>query len=117
MGVSDRPYPILLRISIDYLVTCTYNICISFEYDPRKARSNWEKHGVSFADAESVFFDPLGIHDIDPDLTSEDRFIAMGMSNSGLLLVVVYTMRDEVVRLISARRATHREAQSYEEGI
>ncbi len=90
---------------------------MSFEYDPKKAQSNWKKHGVLFADAESVFFDPLGIHDIDPDSSNEDRFIAVGISNSGLLLVVVYTMRGEEVRLISARRATRREAQSYEEGI
>lgn len=54
------------------------------------------------------------IHDIDPDSLAEERFIALGMSNSGVLLVVVYTMRGEIFRLISARRATRREAKVYE---
>ena len=88
---------------------------MTFEYDPRKAQANWQKHGISFAEAEFVFFDPLAIHDIDPDATSEDRFIAVGMGNSGRLLVVVYTMRGDAVRLISARRATGKETKAYEE--
>ena len=87
---------------------------MTFEYDPRKAQTNWHKHKVSFAEAEFVFYDPLAIHDIDPDVTDEDRFIAVGMGNSGQILVVVYTMRGEVVRLISARRATSREVKVYE---
>ena len=84
------------------------------EYDPQKAQTNWRKHNVSFAEAEFVFYDPLAIHDIDPDATDEERFIAVGMGNSGLLLVVVYTMRGDAVRLISARRATRQEAKAYE---
>jgi len=90
---------------------------MTFEYDPHKAQTNWQKHGVSFAEAELVFFDPLAIHDIDPDSIAEERFIAVGIGNSGFLLVVVYTMRDDVVRLISARRATRQEIKAYEEGI
>ena len=88
---------------------------MTFEYDPQKAQTNWRKHNVSFAEAEFVFYDPLAIHDIDPDVTDEERFIAVGMGNSGLLLVVVYTMRGDAVRLISARRATRQEAKAYEE--
>lgn len=87
---------------------------MNFEYDPAKAQANWRKHGVSFAEAELVFFDSLAIHDIDPDARGEERFIAVGVGNSGLLLVVVYTMRGNAVRLISARHATRREAQDYE---
>ncbi len=87
---------------------------MTFEYDPQKAQINWRKHNVSFAEAEFVFYDPLAIHDIDPDATDEERFIAVGMGNSGLLLVVVYTMRGDAVRLISARRATRQEAKAYE---
>jgi uncharacterized protein len=86
-----------------------------FEYDPQKAQSNRQKHGVSFAEAELVFFDPLAIHDVDPDSKSEERFIAIGMANSGRLLVVVYTMRSDSIRLISARRATRQETKAYEE--
>ena len=88
---------------------------MTFEYDPRKAQINWQKHGVSFAEAELVFFDPLAIHDVDPDSVSEERFIAVGIGSSGLLLVVVYTMRGDAVRLISARYATRQEAKAYEE--
>lgn len=87
---------------------------MTFEYDPQKAQTNWRKHNVSFAEAEFVFYDPLAIHDIDPDATNEERFIALGIGNSGLLLVVVYTMRGDSVRLISARRATRQEAKAYE---
>ncbi len=87
---------------------------MTFEYDPQKAQTNWQKHNVSFAEAEFVFYDPLAIHDIDPDATDEERFIAVGMGNSGLLLVVVYTMRGEAVRLISARHATRQETKAYE---
>lgn len=87
---------------------------MSVEYDPKKAQINWQKHGVSLAEAEFVLFDPLAIHDFDPDTSEEDRFIALGMSNSGLLLVVVYTIRGDAFRLISARRATRQEAKAYE---
>jgi len=46
---------------------------MTFEYDPKKAKVNWRKHGISFADAEFVFFDPLAIHDVDPDSLEEGR--------------------------------------------
>jgi len=87
---------------------------MDIEYDPKKAQINWQKHGVSFAEAEFVFYDPLAIHDIDPEASEEERFIALGMSNSGLLLVTVYTIRGDAFRLISARRATAQEAKAYE---
>lgn len=90
---------------------------MTFEYDPKKAKTNWQKHGVSFAEAEMVFFDPQAIHVIDPDSITEERFIAVELGNSGLLLVVIYTMRGEVIRLISARRATKQEKKAYEKGI
>jgi uncharacterized DUF497 family protein len=90
---------------------------MSFEYDPQKAKSNQYKHGVSFAEAEMIFFDPFAIHNIDPDVIAEERFIAIGMGNMGSLLVVVYTLRGETIRLISARRATKQETNIYETGI
>ena len=89
-----------------------------FEFDPDKATVNVRKHGVSFADAEGVFLDSLAIHrdDADGDY-DEERYVALGMNNIGQLLVVVYTLRDDNVRLISARRATRRERKQYESGI
>ena len=85
-----------------------------FQYDPAKAASNLKKHGVSFADAEGVFFDPLAIHQLDPDSEDEERFVAVGMGSAGIILVVIYTLRNEEIRLISARRATRHEVKSYE---
>ncbi|MFB6277826.1 MAG: BrnT family toxin, partial [Halothece sp.] len=53
------------------------------EYDPKKAQINWQKHGVSFAEAEFVFYDPLAIHDIDPDASEEERFMCDTRSHLG----------------------------------
>lgn len=85
-----------------------------FQFDPTKAANNLKKHGVSFAEVEGVFYDPLAIHQLDPDSEDEDRFVAVGMGSAGIILVVVYTLRGEEVRLISARRATRHEVKSYE---
>ena len=85
-----------------------------FQYDPRKAAANLEKHGVSFADAEGVFQDPLAVTVEDPDAEGEQRFVAVGLGSAGELLVVVYTERKDGCRLISARRATRKEWKEYE---
>lgn len=86
---------------------------MDFTFDPRKAEINFSKHNVSFAEAESVFYDPRGIHIDDPH-PNEDRFVAIGLGGQGRLLVVVYTYRKLSIRLISARRATKREIIEYE---
>ena len=85
-----------------------------FQFDPAKAAGNLKKHGVSFADAEGVFYDSLATHQLDPDSDDEERFVAVGMGSTGTVLVVVYTLRGEEIRLISARRATRHEVKSYE---
>ena len=85
-----------------------------FQFDPKKAATNLRRHGVSFADAEGVFLDPLAIHQPDPDAEGEERFIAVGLGSAGNVLVVVYTLRGEEIRLISARRAARREVKDYE---
>lgn len=86
-----------------------------FEFDPSKAAENQRKHGVSFADAEGVFADPLAVHCADPDSEGEERLIAVGLGSAGQVLVVVYAMREQNIRLISVRRATKREVKSYED--
>ena len=91
-----------------------YNDVMRFQFDPIKADGNLKKHGVSFADAEGVFTDPLALHRLDPDAQTEERFIAVGMGSAGAIMVVVYTLRDDDIRLISARRATRREVSDYE---
>jgi len=83
-------------------------------YDPAKAAANVRKHGVSFADAEGVLTDPLAITIEDPDAEGERRYVAIGLGNSGELLVVVYAEHGEECRLISARRATRKERRTYE---
>ena len=89
---------------------------IRFEWDPRKARSNKKKHGVSFEEAKSVFFDEQGLLLEDPQpLHEEERFVLLGLSVSLRLLVVVHALREEdVIRIISARRATRLETREYE---
>ena len=84
-----------------------------FEFDPTKAASNVKKHGVSFADAEALFEDPLAVHASDPDSEEEERFVAIGLGGVGEVLVVVYVLRGSDIRLISARRATKREVKAY----
>jgi uncharacterized DUF497 family protein len=87
---------------------------VRFQFDPAKAGGNVKKHGVSFADAEGVFYDPSAIHRLDPDSQDEERFVAVGMSSAAQILVVVYTLRGAEIRLISARRATRKEVKEYE---
>ena len=89
---------------------------LPFEWDPRKELSNRLKHRVAFAEASTVFGDPLSITIPDPDHgAEEDRFVIIGMSSKRRLLVVVHTMRGERTRLISARAATKHESRKYEE--
>ena len=85
-----------------------------FRYDPGKAAANVKKHGVSLADAEGVFADPLAMTIEDPDARGESRYIAIGLGNLGELLVVVYTDQAGEYRLISARCATRKERKAYE---
>jgi uncharacterized DUF497 family protein len=83
---------------------------MEFEWDPEKATANLEKHGVDFSEAMTVFGDPLEITIPDPDHSEgEVRFISMGISTSGRLLVLTYTEREGRTRIINARRATPQE--------
>ena len=86
---------------------------MDIEFDPRKAESNLKKHGVSFSEAASCLFDPLALVYEDSTALSENRWILLGMGNKARLLVVVYTLRGDSIRLISARKATTKEANTY----
>lgn len=93
-------------------------LLVRFEWDPRKAAHNSAKHGVSFEEAKTVFDDDLFLVFSDPDHSLEEqRFLIVGRSRQARLLVVVYTERAEVVRLISAREATRRERRTYEQDL
>lgn len=87
------------------------------EWDPEKARSNLEKHWVDFHEAGTVFDDPLSTTVPDPaHSVDEQRYITIGLSLSGRILVVAHTDRGEAVRLITARPATPSERRFYEQG-
>jgi uncharacterized DUF497 family protein len=89
---------------------------VNFEWDPSKARQNRRKHRVSFQEATTVFGDPLAVTYPDPDHSlSEQRFITVGMSSGGKILMVAHADRNESIRIISVRRTTQREREHYEE--
>ena len=88
----------------------------AFEWDQKKDAANLRKHGVGFAEACTVFGDILSVTIPDPDhAAEEERFVIVGKSIAQRLLVVVHTMREERIRLISARIATRYERRVYEE--
>lgn len=90
---------------------------MDFAWSRTKAAANERKHGVSFREAITVFGDPISLTAFDPDHSDdEERFITLGTSAVGRLLVVVHADRDDFVRIISARKATRRERKDYEDG-
>ena len=92
---------------------------IKFDWDAAKAASNIKKHGVSFDEAKSVFFDGNAKVIHDPEHSSdEERFIILGLSVGARMLVVIHCCRknDRVIRIISARKATQKESMQYHGG-
>jgi uncharacterized protein len=87
------------------------------EWDPNKADINLQKHCVHFSDAEAVLFDPNALSFKDTTAQGKQWFIAIGMDQIWRLLVVIYTERGDLTRLISARPATRSERNNYESGI
>ncbi|NMG23108.1 BrnT family toxin [Brasilonema bromeliae] len=89
-----------------------------FEWDENKAESNFLKHGIQFEEALTVFADPYLLFTEDSSHSQgEEREWAIGEAEDGSIVVVVFTMRGERIRIISARKATKRECQQYESGI
>ncbi len=91
-------------------------MAITFDWDPNKNRSNQKDHGVSFEEAETVFYDDNARLIADPEHSQEeDRFILLGLSRRLRILLVVHCYRrdDEVVRIISARKASRGEQKNY----
>ncbi len=88
---------------------------MEFEWDVGKASSNLAKHGISFAEATTVFGDPLELTIPDPlHSDAEPRFVSVGLSEAGRFVVVTYAERGQRIRIISARQATPRERRQYE---
>ena len=89
---------------------------ITFEWDEEKAKRNFKKHGVNFEEAKMVFNDPVSITIPDPlHSDNEQRFIDIGNTPKGRVLVVAYTERGSNIRIISCRKAVKREKREYEE--
>lgn len=89
---------------------------IKFDWDPVKAESNKKKHGVSFEEAQSVFYDEFAVQFFDEENSeSEDRFLMLGVSDAAHLLIVCHCERDQgnIIRIISARKATKNERKYY----
>lgn len=89
---------------------------LRFEWDPRKANANLKKHGISFEEAKSVFYDERARLIDDPDHSdAEDRFVLLGLSHSLRIVVVCHCYRGDgdMIRIISARKATARESKAY----
>ena len=90
---------------------------MEFEWDEEKAAANLAKHEVSFDEAQTVFDDPLYVDFYDPEHSYEEhRYIILGESRQGRLLLVSYTESGGVIRLINSREATPAERRDYEEG-
>jgi len=90
---------------------------MDFDWDDDKAESNEQKHGIPFSEVMTVFADPLAVTGYDPrHADDEGRFLTMGTSVVGRLLVVSHTDRADSIRIISAREATRRERRDYEDG-
>lgn len=87
-----------------------------FEWDKPKAKQNQLKHGISFADTFAVFDDPNSVT-IEDANSDEQRYVTIGMDAFGRVLVVVYTWRDDNIRIISARKAVRSEVKQYESEI
>jgi uncharacterized DUF497 family protein len=93
---------------------------IKFEWDAAKAASNLRKHGVSFEEAKTVFYDEFAIQFFDDENSDvEDRFLMLGMSNAASVLIVCHCERDSghSIRIISARKATKSECKFYKGGV
>ena len=90
---------------------------MTFEWDQQKAQSNLVKHGIAFKEAQTVFDDPLYVDFYDPDHSqNENRYIIIGASSMGHILLVSYTERGNITRIISARKVTKQEFKAYQEG-
>jgi hypothetical protein len=90
---------------------------MKIEWDQRKAKSNLEKHGVSFEEAATALSDPMAATGANPDHSmTEQRYVTFGVSEKGRLVVVSHTEKGETIRIISARKASKGEREVYEEG-
>jgi uncharacterized DUF497 family protein len=87
---------------------------MEYEWDPVKAKANFRKHLVSFADAAVALEDPRALTVTDPDASGEQRFVSLGADPNGRVLVNIYTPRGRRTRIVSSRKASRNERRAYE---
>lgn len=90
---------------------------MNINWDPKKAETNFKKHGIRFSDAEMVLYDSFAMTIEEQIVANELRYVTVGTDAVGRILAVVYSYRSDTIRLISARKATRKERIQYEEGI
>ena len=109
----------MARPSLDRPRGSSYNVVMKglrFAWDPKKARANVDKHGVTFEEARSVFYDEQAVEFYDDKHSEwEDRFLLLGLSSRLRLLLVCHCYREQegVIRIVSARKATQAESKHY----
>ena len=94
-----------------------YTCLVTATFDPKKDAANLKKHGVSLTEGDGVLSDPLAVTIEDESAEGEQRFVTLGANMFGSLMVVVWTSRNDDIRIISVRKPTPRERKSYEEGV
>jgi hypothetical protein len=90
---------------------------VDVDFDTRKARANLRKHRVSFEEAATALYDPPALYREDPDAAGENRWVLVGLSSSLRMLTVVYTVRGERIRIVSARKSSRGEEQDHAKGL
>lgn len=119
ISVLVKPVPIIKQRMLENYLQHNYNVHMKkliFEWDIKKAQRNFRKHGVSFEEAQSVFFDEMAVQFWDDNHSlREDRFLMLGLSNQVRVVLVVHCFRENeaTIRIISARKATKKELKEY----
>jgi uncharacterized DUF497 family protein len=122
--LSENPQPVVkYERKVSQAVRCLtvitespYSKGMDFEWNVQKAKRNLVKHGIDFSDAIRIFLDPFRLEEVDERIDyQEERFKAIGQVE-GMIFVVIYTLRGEKYRIISARKATRNERRRYEDG-
>ena len=100
-----------------YCITYIYTIFVTSTFDPKKNAINLRKHRVSLAEGDGVLNDPFALTIEDTSAEGEQRYATVGMNTFGSLMVVIWTHREDDIRVISVRKAEPRERRAYEKGI
>jgi uncharacterized protein len=116
-ATSTRGYGIVFLRRVEIYALCAYTSLVTATFDPKKNAANLKKHGVSLAEGDGVLRDPLAVTIEDESAEGEQRFVTLGANTFGSLMVVVWTSRDDDVRIISVRKPTRKERKTYEEGV